>query len=162
MGMRGFSASALVILFSVYIFFSGENPMAKAADMLENVKETPASPVKVRLLFAAGEAVVEMNDSPSARSFTAQMPVTLKFQDYNRTEKIAYPPERLSCAGAPAGFTPSAGDLALYAPWGNLALFYKSFGYSPGLILLGRVVSGLEKIAAMQGDFTVRAELAGK
>jgi Cyclophilin-like family len=39
--------------------------------------------------------------------------------------------------GSMAGSDPSIGDIAYYAPWGNLALFYKDFGYSNGLITLG-------------------------
>ena len=34
---------------------------------------------------------------------------------------------------------PVAGDLAYYASWGNFALFYRNFLYSPGLVRLGRV-----------------------
>lgn len=45
-------------------------------------------------------------------------------------------PARLSTAGAPEGIGPAVGDIAYYAPWGNLVLFYRDFGYSKGL---GRV-----------------------
>ncbi|WP_156468734.1 cyclophilin-like fold protein [Cephaloticoccus capnophilus] len=40
---------------------------------------------------------------------------------------------------APAGSDPELGSVAYYAPWGNLSLFYKDFGYSRGLILLGSI-----------------------
>ena len=43
---------------------------------------------------------------------------------------------------------PSVGDIAYYAPWGNLAIFYRDFGFSDGLILLGRLDDGAETIAA--------------
>ena len=36
---------------------------------------------------------------------------------------------------------PAAGDIAYYAPWGNLAIFYKDVGYSRGLVKLGTIES---------------------
>ncbi len=40
---------------------------------------------------------------------------------------------------APAGYKPSVGDITFYAPWGNLAIFYKGFSYSNGLIVMGKI-----------------------
>jgi hypothetical protein len=42
------------------------------------------------------------------------------------------------------GQRPDVGDIAYYAPWGNLAIYYKDFGYSNGLIILGKIDSGPE------------------
>jgi hypothetical protein len=53
-------------------------------------------------------------------------------------------PKRLSTEGVPAGVDPSKDDLAYYAPWGNLAVFYKDFRYSRGLVKLGRIDAGVE------------------
>lgn len=63
--------------------------------------------------------------------------------DYAATEKVADLPKKLSTQGAPAGADPEVGDIAYYAPWGNLAIYYKDFGYSAGLVRLGRIDSGL-------------------
>ena len=54
-------------------------------------------------------------------------------------------------------FEPSAGDIAFYAPWGNLAVFYRGFRYSPGLVLLGRIDTGLEMLSRT-GSMTARIE----
>ena len=56
---------------------------------------------------------------------------------------------------------PSVGDIAYYAPWGNLAIFYKDFGYSRGLIRLGRIDSGIE-VLAVPGALKVTIESAEK
>ncbi len=80
-----------------------------------------------------------LNDSESARSLAEQFPLAVTFEDYGATERIAYLKKRLSTKGAPASHTPERGDVAYYAPWGNLAIFRKSFEDSPGLILLGRI-----------------------
>jgi len=49
------------------------------------------------------------------------------------------------------------GTLAYYAPWGNLAFFYKDFGYSRGLIFLGTVDgNGIETLARLpNGKLTI-------
>ena len=51
------------------------------------------------------------------------------------------------------------GDLAYYAPWGNLAIYYKDFRHSPGLIKLGTLDGGLEALRAA-GPLEVKVELA--
>jgi hypothetical protein len=89
------------------------------------------------------------------------LPMTLTLEDYNSTEKIGYPVRKLSTAGAPAGVDPSVGDIAYYAPWGNLAIFYKDFGYSRGLIGLGRIDSGIDALS-VSGSLKVTIERVGK
>jgi hypothetical protein len=113
---------------------------------------------RVKLSFEGGEAVVRLNDTPTSRDLLSLLPLTLTWKDHAGTEKVATPPRKLSTAGAPAGSDPSVGDFAYYAPWGNLALYYRDFGHSSGLVLLGTVESGLETLAAREGDFTVRIE----
>jgi hypothetical protein len=49
-------------------------------------------------------------------------------KNYASTEKISYLARKLSTEGAPAGCDPDVGDITYYAPWGNLAIFYKDFG----------------------------------
>jgi hypothetical protein len=100
-------------------------------------------------------------DNATARDFLSLLPMTLTLEDYNSTEKIGYPPRKLSTAGAPAGIDPSVGDIAYYAPWGNLAIFYKNFEYSKGLIGLGRVTSGIEALN-VPGSVKVTIERVGK
>ena len=75
------------------------------------------------------------------------LPLTLRLEDYNGTEKISALPRKLTRGGAPAGFDPSAGDVTFYAPWGNLALFYRDFRYSEGLVPLGRIERGIEALS---------------
>ena len=117
--------------------------------------------MKIRLTFE-GEAVeATLLDNATARDLLSLLPMTLTLEDYNSTEKIGYPPRKLSTAAAPAGVDPSVGDIAYYAPWGNLAIFYKDFGYSRGLIGLGRIDSGIEALS-VPGSLNVTIEPAGK
>lgn len=112
-----------------------------------------SSGTQLRLAFAGGEAVVTLEDNATARDFLTMLPATLTFSDYAATEKISYLTRALSTAGAPERFDPQAGDVALYAPWGNLAIFYGDAGSAAGLIPMGRVTDGLERLSAMEGDF---------
>jgi len=108
-------------------------------------QETPT--MKIRLTVDGKAIEATLLDNATARDFASLLPLTLTLEDYNSTEKISYLPRKLSTAGAPAGVDPAPGDVAYYAPWGNLAIFYKDFGYSKGLISLGRIDSGLDALA---------------
>ncbi|GAA4445264.1 hypothetical protein GCM10023091_36660 [Ravibacter arvi] len=114
--------------------------------------------MKLKISVGGKTATAILYDNPTSRDFVTLLPLTVKMDDYAGTEKIFYPARKLSSQGAPAGFNPSAGDLTLYAPWGNIALFYKDFGYSAGLISLGRITSGIEAFA-VKGAVTVKMEL---
>jgi len=98
------------------------------------------------------------NNSQAAKDFIALLPLTLTLNDYNATEKVSDLPRRLSTKDAPPGFDPSIGDIAYYAPWGNLAIFYKDFGYSSGLVKLGTIDSGLGHLNA-RDSLTVTVEV---
>ena len=43
------------------------------------------------------------------------LPLTLTFEDFNSTEKIANLPNELSTEGQPSGYIPEIGDFAYYA-----------------------------------------------
>jgi hypothetical protein len=103
--------------------------------------------MKVRLTINGKAIAATLLDNATARDFLSLLPMTLTFEDYAATEKISYLPKKLSTAGAPAGSDPSVGDISYYAPWGNLAIFYKDFDYSKGLIQLGRIDSGIEALS---------------
>lgn len=116
--------------------------------------------MKIRLTINDQSTTATLDNNATARDFLSMLPLTLTLEDYASTEKIAYPPRKLSTQGAPAGTDPDVGDVAYYAPWGNLALYYKDFGYSAGLIRLGRFDAGVETIKA-PGNLKVKIEAIG-
>jgi hypothetical protein len=120
-----------------------------------------ASTMKIRVTFNGKALEATLLDNATARDFLSLLPITMTLEDYNSTERIGYPPRKLSTAGAPAGVDPSVGDIAYYAPWGNLAIFYKDFGYSRGLIGLGRIDSGIEALN-VPGSLKVTIERVGQ
>ena len=100
-------------------------------------------------------------DNASAKDFASLLPMTLTLTDYASTEKVSDLPRRLSTEGAPEGITPTVGDITFYAPWGNLAIFYKDFGYSRGLIKLGKIDADIEALRA-PGPMQAIIELADR
>ncbi|MBT2725154.1 hypothetical protein J7E67_30115 [Bacillus sp. ISL-46] len=114
--------------------------------------------MKIKLTVGQDEYTASLNDSKTASDFIALLPMTLTLEDYAGTEKISDLPKRLSTTGSPEGTAASIGDITYYAPWGNLAIFYRDFGFAKGLIKLGRIESGTEKLANNHGDFKVKIE----
>jgi len=111
----------------------------------------------MRIKISTGNAVLTatMLDNATSRDFMSLLPLKLTLKDYAGTEKISDLPRKLSTQGAPSGSDPSVGDITLYAPWGNLAIFYKDFGYASGLIILGKIDSGVEKLAQLNGEVSI-------
>ena len=114
-----------------------------------------------RISFTIGGETVyaTLYDNSVARDLVSRLPLTLEFSDYNGTEKIAYLPggsEAWDLSDAPTSCTPSAGDITMYSPWGNLAIFYRDFRVSNGLVPVGSLDDGaIELFAAQDGNFSV-------
>ncbi len=103
---------------------------------------------------------IVLDDTPAARDFAAQLPLTLELSDYGTgTEKIADLPHRLDVSAEPSGYRPEAGDVSFYGPWGNLAIFLRGFRHSEGLVRLGRIESGLD-VLTTPGPLTATIEPA--
>ena len=102
--------------------------------------------MKIRLTINGKAINATLIDNATTKDFLTLLPMTLTLEDYAATEKISYLPRKLSTAGAPAGSDPSVGDVTYYAPWGNLAIFYRDSRYARGLIQLGRIDSGIEAL----------------
>lgn len=127
--------------------------------MMALMAAAPAHAQQIRITVDGQVVAATLADNPTTRDFISRLPLTLTLGDYAGTEKIVYLDRKLSTAGAPAGATPTVGTIAYYAPWGNLAFYYKDFAYSPGLIPLGRIDTGLA-VFKRAGDIKVKIELA--
>ena len=118
--------------------------------------EVAAEESRIRLSFDGKEAIVRLSDNQTTRDLLSRLPLTLDFRDYVGKEKIAYLSNKLSSDGSSAQ---SSGDFAYYAPWGNLAIFYRGNGNAGGgLIVLGVLESGKADLASMSADFTMTLE----
>jgi len=141
-GLSGWLVLALITLF----------PAAAIA------RQTQENPMKLRIILDDKTITATLNDSQASRKFAALLPLTLKLKDYAGEEKISDLPARLSTAGSPAGTAAKKGDITIYAPWGNLAIFYKPHGYASGLIKLGQLDEP-DALPVHPGAYSARFEL---
>ena len=122
----------------------GSTPPAQTNE----VSNKRAEVMKIRITIGEKVVTATLTDSAAARDFVSLLPLTLTLEDYAKTEKISDLPRKLSTTGAPAGSDPDVGDITYYAPWGNLAIYYKDFGYSNGLVILGKIDGDVEAFDA--------------
>lgn len=102
--------------------------------------------------------IATLDDTVDGRAFAALLPLNLTLEDYAATEKISVLRSKLPARNAADGHTPSAGDIAYYAPWGNLAIFHKPFRHSPGLVKLGRLARK-EDVELLARPGSIRVEI---
>lgn len=89
-----------------------------------------------------GEKTIQaqLDSNQTAKDFYSLLPLTLELRDFAGTEKASDAlPRKLDTTNAVDGHKPSAGELAIYSPWNNLAIFYKDDKYAEGLIPIGRL-----------------------
>ncbi|MFI9343976.1 cyclophilin-like fold protein [Streptomyces sp. NPDC052773] len=92
-----------------------------------------------------------LNDSPPARDFADLLPLTLDLKDFHGTERVADLPRKLDASGAPEPVAAKVGDIAYYAPWGNLALFYQNGPpASADLLILGHLDVSAEQLGGAE------------
>ncbi len=112
---------------------------------------------RIQVVVGSHTLNATLDDTPAARDFASLLPLELELSDYHGIEKVADLPRELTREGAPASYDPSAGDITYFATWGNLAIFYKDFHDSRGLVRLGAFDDGIEALRR-DGPFTVRIE----
>jgi len=106
--------------------------------------------MKISVNANGNTTVFQLNDSRAAKDLYAQLPLNIEVEDYSHNEKIFYPPKKLATSDTPLADA-RAGTLAYYAPWGDVVMFYKTFGTASGLYELGHAVSGMEHIKDLSG-----------
>ena len=111
--------------------------------------------IKISVKANGNTTVFELNNSPAARDLYAQLPLSITVENYSDNEKIFYPPKKLNITDTPLADGGRAGTLAYYAPWGDVAMFYRGFSSAPGLYELGHVTSGSENISEMTGTIQI-------
>ena len=110
--------------------------------------------MKINVKAKGNTTVFELNNSPAAKELYAQLPLSITVENYSSNEKIFYPPKKLNITDTPLADA-RAGTLAYYAPWGDVVMFYASFGSAAGLYELGHAISGSEHIQAMSGTIQI-------
>lgn len=122
--------------------------------------ETPGvSSLHVNILVGDRIVTATMANNAAARDFLSRLPLEITLNDYNNTtEKIFYPSPALTTEGVTPGCAPAPGDITIYAPWGNVAIFCKSWSYSRDLIKIGRIDGNGIEALSVAGDIPVKIE----
>ena len=100
--------------------------------------------------------IYQLNDSPSAKSLYCMLPLDVAVENYGSNEKIFYPPQAIDTDDGIEGGG-EAGGLALFSPWGNVVMYYGSFGSWPGLYIMGQASEGADQVSALSGMIHVEA-----
>ena len=115
-------------------------------------REKPDVPDATSLnIIVGGQTITAtMEDNGAARDFLSHLPLEITLEDYNNgTEKIFYPDPALSLDNTPCGCAPVAGDITIYEPWGNVAIFCRDWSESSSLIKIGHIDG--DGISLLQG-----------
>jgi hypothetical protein len=98
-----------------------------------------AAVTDIRITVDDQSFTAQLADNPTARDLIDQLPLTLRFGDFNNVEKIARLPRPLTMEGVPAGDDPDINDIGYYAPSGDLVFYYGDVGYWNGIVRIGRL-----------------------
>jgi hypothetical protein len=124
-----------------------------------NRKETETESMKVNISVGGRTITATMEDNAAGRDFLSRLPLEVTLNDFNdTTEKIFYPSPALTTDGVTRGCAPVPGDITIYAPWGNVAIFCKSWSHSNDLIKIGRIDDDGIEALNVASDITVKFE----
>lgn len=115
--------------------------------------------LKMNIIVNGQTITATMEDNAAARDLLSRLPLDVTLNDYNNTtEKIFYPNPALTTEGVTGGCAPTPGDITIYEPWGNVAIFCKSWSYSSDLIKIGHIDGDGINVLTVDGDIQVRME----
>jgi hypothetical protein len=114
-------------------------PMTGRRYSISNPDHEEAAVTDIRITVNDQTFPAQLADNPTGRDLIEQLPLTLRFRDFNRVEKIANLPRPLTMEGVPAGDDPEINDIGYYAPSGDLVLYYGDVGYWNGIVRIGRL-----------------------
>lgn len=118
-----------------------------------------ATLLRVNIMVDGRIVTASMENNAAGRDFISRLPLDVVLNDFNSTtEKIFYPNPVISIDGVAHGCAPSPGDIAIYVPWGNVAVFCKKWTYSNDLIKIGHIDGNGVEALSTGGDVRVKFE----
>lgn len=115
--------------------------------------------MKINITVGNRTITATMEDNAAAQDFLSRLPLEVTLNDYNNTtEKTFYPTPALTTEGVTSGCAPVPGDITIYAPWRNVAIFCKSWSHSNDLIKIGRIDGDGINALNVGGDIQVKME----
>lgn len=114
--------------------------------------------MKVNITVGSRTITATMEDNAAGRDFLSRLPLEVMLTDFAGTEKIFYPDPVLNIDGVTRGCAPAAGDITIYVPWNNVAIFYRNGSQSNDLIRIGRIDGDGISALNVGGNVAVRFE----
>lgn len=128
--------SKYIIGLAIRACLLGECAMAETIEMVIGDKAYP----------------VQLENHDAAKDFVKRLPMTLTFENFGSTERIAYLKNALTLGSAPRSTNPVTGDFAYYIPWGNVCVFVRDFRPSEELVPMGKFSAEATKAIKHSGD----------
>lgn len=95
---------------------------------------------KINITVDGNTVNATLIDNSASRDLVSSLPLEINLDDFNNTtEKIFYPKPSLNLNEKKNGIAPVSGDITIYKPWQNVAIFCKTFSYSDDLIKIGHI-----------------------
>ena len=124
----------------------------------ENNDQTATS-MKMNITVGSHTVTATMEDNAAARDLLSRLPLEVTLKDFNdTTEKIFYLDPALTIEGVTRGCAPTPGDITIYVPWSNVAIFCKRWSHSNDLIKIGHIDGNGIEALTVTGDITVKLE----
>lgn len=144
----------LTVLSMVACTGGDDQPLSSEEPEAPNV-----SSLSVNITVGNRAVTATMEDNAAALDLLSRLPLEVTLNDYNNiTEKIFYPDPALATEGVTRGCAPAPGDITIYVPWGNVAVFCKDWPYSRDLIKIGHIDGNGIEVLNIAGDLPVKFE----
>lgn len=119
----------------------------------------PSTSMNLKITVGNRTITATMEDNAAAKDFLSRLPLDVTLNDYNNiTEKIFYPSPALTTTGVTRGCAPVPGDITIYVPWNNVAIFCKSWSQSNDLIKIGHIDADGMAALNVPGNIAVKFE----
>lgn len=110
--------------------------------------------MKIKITTGDTTITAVLNDTPASQDLWQKLPLSLEMHPHQNRE--FYADIRLSKDGKTQN-NYAVGDIAYWTPGNSLVLFYER-GYTGSLIIMGKIISGLNDLAQISGSFSALIE----
>ncbi len=141
-------------------------PGTNICEAAENpiINDSQRTLVKITLDAGGKTLTATLASSKAAKDFLSLLPLKLTFEDLFGREKFAHLPRPLSEEGKRSRKY-EVGTIAYWPPGPDVAIFYRDDGLeipAPGIILLGKIESGVETLGELPSPIKMTFDLQGK